>query len=192
MRGRQQRPLSTVRPVLWAYSLSAAAAALIGTASYVALGLTDTKRLGVRYDNFSTANTMEVIGRIERRFESTRDGSAQSGSRDPDRVRPDRPAPPGLSRPDRPAPRVGGPEAATIQVALASWLTLAMFLDILTNRKQVWMVIGLAASHAHLPQRSRSRQDFGGRMSEAPDAGLFAGTQWLSRDQDIDGSRERR
>ena len=41
-----------------------------------------------------------------------------------------------------------GPDAATVQAALASLLTAALFLDILSNRKQVWLVIGLAAGLA--------------------------------------------
>lgn len=38
-----------------------------------------------------------------------------------------------------------GPDAATVQAALASLLTLALFLDVIANRKQVWLVIGLLA-----------------------------------------------
>ncbi len=48
-----------------------------------------------------------------------------------------------------------GPDAATIQAALASLLTLALFLDVLANRKQVWLVIGLAAGLAVLARRNR-------------------------------------
>jgi O-antigen ligase len=43
-----------------------------------------------------------------------------------------------------------GPDAATVQAALASLLILALFLDILSNRKQVWLVIGFVAGLAYL------------------------------------------
>jgi O-antigen ligase len=48
-----------------------------------------------------------------------------------------------------------GPDAATIQAALASLLTSALFLDILWNRKQVWLVIGLAAGLGYLARQIR-------------------------------------
>jgi O-antigen ligase len=51
-----------------------------------------------------------------------------------------------------------GPDAATVQAALASLLILALFLDILANRKQVWLVIGLAAGLAYVRRKSRSAQ----------------------------------
>ena len=38
-----------------------------------------------------------------------------------------------------------GPDAAVVQAALASLVTMALFLDVVANRKQVWLVIGLAA-----------------------------------------------
>ena len=43
-----------------------------------------------------------------------------------------------------------GPEAATVQAALAALLTSALFLDILSNRKQVWLIIGFAAGLRYL------------------------------------------
>jgi hypothetical protein len=52
-----------------------------------------------------------------------------------------------------------GPDAATVQAALASLLTLALFLDILSNRKQVWLVIGLAAGLAYLARRGGAAVD---------------------------------
>ena len=53
-----------------------------------------------------------------------------------------------------------GPNAAPIQAALASLLTVALFLDVLSNRKQVWLVIGLAAGLAYLARgQSRSVDD---------------------------------
>jgi O-antigen ligase len=48
-----------------------------------------------------------------------------------------------------------GPDAATIQAALASLLTSALFLDILWNRKHVWLVIGLAAGLGYLARQIR-------------------------------------
>ena len=47
-----------------------------------------------------------------------------------------------------------GPEAATVQAALASLLTSALFLDILSNRKQVWLIIGFAAGLRYLAKIS--------------------------------------
>jgi O-antigen ligase len=47
-----------------------------------------------------------------------------------------------------------GPDAATVQAALASLLTLALFLDIIANRKQVWLVIGLSAGLAAVARRN--------------------------------------
>ncbi len=56
-----------------------------------------------------------------------------------------------------------GPDAATVRAALASLLTAALFLDILSNRKQVWLVIGLAAGLALLARakQQRSRRSSG-------------------------------
>ena len=48
-----------------------------------------------------------------------------------------------------------GPDAATVQAMLASLLTLALFLDILWNRKQAWLVIGLAAGLGYLARQYR-------------------------------------
>ena len=48
-----------------------------------------------------------------------------------------------------------GPDAAPIQAALASMLTLALFLDMLTHRKQVYLVLGLAAGLAYLARQVR-------------------------------------
>lgn len=45
-----------------------------------------------------------------------------------------------------------GPDAAMIQATLASLFTMALFLDLL-NRKQVWLVIGLACGLAWLARR---------------------------------------
>ncbi len=47
-----------------------------------------------------------------------------------------------------------GSEAAVIQASLISLLSLALFLDIFANRKQVWLVIGIAAGLAYLARRA--------------------------------------
>ena len=46
-----------------------------------------------------------------------------------------------------------GPEAVVVQAALASLLIQALFVDMFTNRKPVWLVIGLAAGLAYLGRR---------------------------------------
>ena len=48
-----------------------------------------------------------------------------------------------------------GPDAAMVQAALASLLVVALFLDVLSNQKQVWLIIGFAAGLSYLgPQGS--------------------------------------
>lgn len=46
-----------------------------------------------------------------------------------------------------------GPDAVAVQASLASLLTAALFLDILSNRKQVWLLIGLAAGLAFVRRK---------------------------------------
>ena len=46
-----------------------------------------------------------------------------------------------------------GPDAATVRASIASLLTMALFLDIVGNRKQVWLMIGLAAGLQYLARR---------------------------------------
>jgi exopolysaccharide production protein ExoQ len=48
-----------------------------------------------------------------------------------------------------------GPYGATVQASLASLLLLALFLDILGNRKQVWLIIGLAVGLGYLRRKAR-------------------------------------
>ena len=48
-----------------------------------------------------------------------------------------------------------GPDAMAIQMALASLMVSGLFLDILANRKQVWLVIGLAAGLAFVANMKR-------------------------------------
>ena len=43
-----------------------------------------------------------------------------------------------------------GPDAAMVQAALAALLLAALFVDVLSDRKQVWLLIGLAAGLAML------------------------------------------
>jgi hypothetical protein len=73
-----------------------------------------------------------------------------------------------------------GPDAAIVQAALASLLTLALFLDLLANRKQIWIVIALAAGLAAVARQMRqeSEPDHGpaansvSRMTSAPGAAV--------------------
>ena len=51
-----------------------------------------------------------------------------------------------------------GPDALVVQACLASLMTSAMFLDVLSNRKQVWLIIGVAAGLAYLA-RARAAPD---------------------------------
>ncbi len=46
-----------------------------------------------------------------------------------------------------------GPEAVVVQAALASLLIQALFVDLMFNKKQVWLVIGLAAGLAYVARR---------------------------------------
>jgi O-antigen ligase len=52
-----------------------------------------------------------------------------------------------------------GPDALVVQAILASLMIDALFLDILSNRKQVWVAIGLAAGLAYLAREARRRGD---------------------------------
>jgi O-antigen ligase len=47
-----------------------------------------------------------------------------------------------------------GPEAPAVQAVLASLMTAALFLDVISNRKQVWLVLGLAAGLGYLRSRN--------------------------------------
>jgi hypothetical protein len=55
------------------------------------------------------------------------------------------------------ARRGWGPNAATVQAALMGLMTAALFLDILSNRKQVWLMIGLAAGLSYVARMERAR-----------------------------------
>jgi O-antigen ligase len=78
-----------------------------------------------------------------------------------------------------------GPDAATVQAALASLLTLALFLDILGNRKQVWLVIGLAAGLSCLARLRHEVPGDGDRMSVARAAQRPSSPRPLSRIPDL-------
>jgi O-antigen ligase len=52
-----------------------------------------------------------------------------------------------------------GPNAPVVQASLASLLTAALFVDILANRKHVWLLIGMAAGLAYLKRRLAERVD---------------------------------
>ena len=54
-----------------------------------------------------------------------------------------------------------GPDGLLVQAILAGLMIDALFLDILSNRKQVWVMIGLAAGLAYLAQRARNRDAAG-------------------------------
>jgi O-antigen ligase len=58
-----------------------------------------------------------------------------------------------------------GPDAAAVRASLASLLAAALFLDVLSNRKQVWLVIGLAAGLALV---AKARQRDGSTASPSP------------------------
>ena len=64
-----------------------------------------------------------------------------------------------------------GPDAAAVRAMLASLCTLALFLDIFSNRKQVWLVIGLAAGLAYLRQRSERALASGARPQSSEGVG---------------------
>jgi O-antigen ligase len=59
-----------------------------------------------------------------------------------------------------------GPNAAAVRASLASLLVAALFLDVLSNRKQVWLVIGLAAGLA-LVAKARQRDEVPASASPA-------------------------
>ncbi len=52
-----------------------------------------------------------------------------------------------------------GPDGTVVHAALVSLMFSALFLDVLSNRKQVWLVIGLAAGLAYLRRHHDGRQD---------------------------------
>jgi O-antigen ligase len=54
-----------------------------------------------------------------------------------------------------------GPDAAMVQAALSSLLVASLFVDIVSNRKQVWLLIGIAAGLAML-KRIRSSEPIAG------------------------------
>ena len=59
-----------------------------------------------------------------------------------------------------------GPDAVVIQACLASLLTSAMFLDVLANRKQVWLIIGVAAGLTYLARIKARKKATDGAVAE--------------------------
>ena len=59
-----------------------------------------------------------------------------------------------------------GPDGLLVQAILASLMIDALFLDVLSNRKQVWVAIGMAAGLAYLAKRARQR----GEVARTDDA----------------------
>ena len=71
------------------------------------------------------------------------------------------------------------PQGTTVQAALASLVTMALFLDIVANRKQVWLVIGLAAGLAYLARRGEPPPSdvHGGTAATGHPAGVGASSR---------------
>jgi O-antigen ligase len=65
-----------------------------------------------------------------------------------------------------------GPDATAIRAAMASLLTMALFLDIVGNRKQVWLVLGLAAGLTWVARHRAATAEAAARL---PDGGRPAG-----------------
>jgi O-antigen ligase len=81
-----------------------------------------------------------------------------------------------------------GPDALVVQAILASLMIDALFLDILSNRKQVWVAIGLAAGLAYLARQARQRGDADeARASTRTTAGDLAPPR-LTRRRAINGA----
>ena len=52
-----------------------------------------------------------------------------------------------------------GPDAQVVRAILAAFLVDALFLDLFGNRKQVWLIIGIAAGLAFLARRAGSADE---------------------------------
>jgi O-antigen ligase len=78
-----------------------------------------------------------------------------------------------------------GPDAATVQAALASLVTLALFLDILANRKQVWLVVGLATGLGYIAKRARSRDAIDSPSPGGSETALQSGTGRIASGPDV-------
>lgn len=59
-----------------------------------------------------------------------------------------------------------GPDAAAVQAVLASLATMALFID-LYNRKQVWLILGIAGGLAYLARRTSTEATAGGQPGGA-------------------------
>jgi len=52
-----------------------------------------------------------------------------------------------------------GPDAQVVRAILAAFMVDALFLDLFGNRKQVWLIIGIAAGLAFLARRAESADE---------------------------------
>jgi O-antigen ligase len=70
-----------------------------------------------------------------------------------------------------------GSEAAAVQASMVSLVAIALFLDIFANRKQVWLVIGIAAGLAYLARRAERAPGIatGRPNASAPETGSAGG-----------------
>lgn len=85
-----------------------------------------------------------------------------------------------------------GPDAAMVQAMLASLFLLALFLDVLSNRKQVWLVIGLAAGLAYLRRVRARTPPEGDPARSAAEAGPILDHGASHRVSGVVSARERR
>ena len=65
-----------------------------------------------------------------------------------------------------------GSEGATVQAALAALLVLSLFLDMLANHKELWLVIGLAAGLMYLARAATNEEGRAAPQVGAPAKGL--------------------
>jgi hypothetical protein len=72
------------------------------------------------------------------------------------------------------ARRGWGPHGPAVQAALASLIVLTLFQEMLSNRKQVWLVIGIAAGLHYL---ARLRTDAGATGAPVDDVGVVPRTR---------------
>ena len=67
-----------------------------------------------------------------------------------------------------------GPDGLIVQAILAALMIDALFLDILGNRKQVWVIIGMASGLAYLSGRARAGKADAIRAASSSDTGRGA------------------
>ena len=66
-----------------------------------------------------------------------------------------------------------GPDAQVVRAILAAFMVDSLFLDLFANRKQVWLIIGIAAGLAFLARRAESADE--GAAAAGPAVALDAG-----------------